>query len=127
MQDFKNLMVWQRARSFSVAVHEATRSINGTDAPGLRTQIRKAALSISATIAEGAGRDTRKDFARFLSMAIGSANEVEQHLVLADDLAVMDGNATQGLIGQVTEIRRMLFGLRRVLLEAGIGDLACSA
>ena len=112
-------MVWQRARSFAVAVHEATRSINGADAPGLRTQIRKAALSISATIAEGAGRDTRKDFARFLSMANGSANEIEQHLVQADDLAVMDGNATQRLIGQVTEIRRMLYGLRRALLEAG--------
>jgi four helix bundle protein len=119
MQEFRNLMVWQRARSFSVALHEATRYINGTDAPGLRTQLRKAALSIAATIAEGAGRDTRKDFARFLSMAIGSANEVEQHLVQAEDLAVMDRNATQGLIGQVTEIRRMLYGLRRALLEAG--------
>jgi four helix bundle protein len=121
MQDFKSLMVWQRARSLSVAVHEATRSIRGGEAPGLRTQLRRAAMSISATIAEGAGRHTRADFARFISMAIASASEVEHHLMQSDDLGVMDRIAVAKLIERVVEVRRMLYGLRRALLEAGKG------
>jgi four helix bundle protein len=119
MQDFKNLMVWQRARSLSVAVHEATRSIAAGEAPGLRSQLRRAAMSISATIAEGAGRDSRKDFARFLSMAIASASEVEHHLIQSDDLGVLDRVAAERLIERVVEVRRMLYGLRRALLDAG--------
>jgi four helix bundle protein len=119
MQDFRNLVVWQRARSLSVAVHEATRSMPRGDAPGLRTQVRRAAMSISATIAEGAGRDSRKDFARFISMAIASASEVEHHLTQSDDLGVLDRVIARQLIDRIVEIRRMLYGLRRTLLARG--------
>ena len=112
-------MVWQRARSLSVAVHEATRSIRRGEAPGLQSQLRRAAMSISATIAEGAGRDSRKDFARFLSMAIASTSEVEHHLMQSCDLGVLDGVIATQLIERAVEIRRMLFGLRRALLAEG--------
>lgn len=119
MQDFKNLMVWQRARSLSVAVHEATRSMRRGEAPGLQSQLRRASMSISATIAEGAGRSSRKDFARFISMAIASASEVEHHLTQSNDLGVLDRVIAMQLIDRVVEIRRMLFGLRRALLTKG--------
>lgn len=119
MQDFKSLMVWQRARSLSVAVHEATRSIRRGDAPGLQSQLRRASMSVPATIAEGAGRSSRKDFARFIAMAIASASEVEHHLTHANDLGVLDRVVASQLIERVVEIRRMLFGLRRALLMKG--------
>lgn len=76
-------------------------------------------MSISATIAEGAGRDSRKDFARFISMAIASASEVEHHLMHSNDLGVLDRVITAQLIDRVVEIRRMLFGLRRALITKG--------
>lgn len=76
-------------------------------------------MSIPAPIAEGAGRSSRKDFARFISMAIASASEVEHHLMHADDLGVLDRVAAMQLIERVVEIRRMLFGLRRALLIKG--------
>ena len=76
-------------------------------------------MSISANIAEGAGRATRPDFARFLSMAIASSSEAEHHLTVASDLGFLEGAIAERLIDRVVEARRMLFGLQRALLESG--------
>jgi len=116
MQDFKRLRVWQDGRALTVAIHEATRSIRPGEAPNLRSQLMRASMSISATVAEGAGRDTRADFARFVSMAIGSASEVEHHLKVCDDLGLIERARIDQLVDRVTQLRRMLFGLRRSLL-----------
>jgi four helix bundle protein len=78
----------------------------------------RATMSISATIAEGAGRDSRPDFARFVTMAIASASEVEHHLRTASDLGVIGEAAHNMALDRCIEVRRMLFGLRRALLEA---------
>jgi four helix bundle protein len=118
MQDYTKLIVWQRARSLTVAVQEATRAIRSQAAPGLRSQLMRATMSISATIAEGAGRETRVDFARFVSMAIGSASEVEHHLSVCTDLGLVDTTVNTRLAARCVEIRRMLYGLRRALLSA---------
>jgi four helix bundle protein len=88
----------------------------GTEAPNLRSQLMRAAMSIPATVAEGAGRETRADFARFVSMAIASASEVEHHLEVCDDLGLIERSLIEQLIDRVTRLRRMLFGLRRTLL-----------
>ena len=118
MQDYTKLLVWQRARSLTVAVHEATRHVRPQVAPGLRSQLMRATMSISATIAEGAGRETRTDFARFITMAISSASEVEHHLTVCTDLGMVDTVIVRRLAERTVEVRRMLFGLRRALLEA---------
>ena len=118
MQDYTRLLVWQRARSLTVAVHEATRTISPRSAPGLRAQLLRAAMSIGATIAEGAGRDSRPDFARFLTMAIGSASEVEHHLTVCTDLGLIEASIVTRLIDRCQEIRKMLYGLRQAILEA---------
>ena len=81
-------------------------------------------MSISATICEGAGRETRVDFARFLSIAIASASETEHHLTVAGDLGLADSATLERLIDRVIEIRKMLFGLRRALLAADARDRA---
>lgn len=118
MQDYTRLLVWQRARSLTVAVHEATRTIHPRAAPGLSAQLLRAAMSIGATIAEGAGRDSRPDFARFLTMAIGSASEVEHHLTVCTDLGLVQVSIVARLVDRCQEIRKMLHGLRRAILEA---------
>ncbi|MFI5256632.1 MAG: four helix bundle protein [Gemmatimonadales bacterium] len=124
MQDHTKLVVWQRARSLTVAINEACRAIRRGDAPGLRAQLMRAAMSISSTIAEGAGRDTRPDFARFVSMAISSASEVEHHLTVCGDLGVIDSVIAERLIDRVVDIRKMLFGLRRALIDKDVQERA---
>lgn len=116
MQDFKRVRVWQDGRALTVALHEATRSFRPPEAPNLRSQLLRASMSISATVAEGAGRDTRVDFARFVSMAIASASEVEHHLQVCSDLGLIEQVLIEQLVDRVTQLRRMLFGLRRTLL-----------
>ena len=72
-------------------------------------------MSVGANIAEGASRESRPDFARFIGIAIGSVCEVEHHLTVCVDLGVLDASAVQRLLSEVAELRRMLFGLRRAL------------
>lgn len=127
MQDYTKLVVWQRARSLTVAVHEATRTVHPRAAPGLRAQLLRAAMSIGATIAEGAGRESRPDFARFVTMAISSASEVEHHLTVCTDLGLVEHSIVARLIDRCQEIRKMLYGLRRAILKADDGECGKSS
>src|SRR5688500_4901924 len=120
MQDYTKLTVWQRARSLTVAVHEAAQGLKPHAAPGLRAQLMRASMSIAANVAEGAARDSRIDFARFVSIAIASTSEVEHHLRVCSDLGLVDGLVVDRLSERSVEIRRMLFGLRRALLNAEV-------
>jgi len=111
------LVVLTRARTFAVDVHRAVERrdrLLGKASPGLRNQMLRASMSIPLNIAEGAGKDTRADFARFLGNAIGSTNEVEQQLLLAQALRVFD-RELDPLIDECREIRMMLYGLRKRL------------
>lgn len=116
MQDYTKLLVWERARALTVSMDEVCRSFDRQAAPGLRAQLMRATMSISANVAEGAGRESRTEFARFVTIAIGSTSEVIHHLVVAEDLALLDRIVAARLIDRATELRRMLFGLRRALL-----------
>lgn len=118
MQDFTKLHTWQRAQQFTVDVFEATEALRGTRAAGLRSQLRRAAASIGANIAEGAGQDGRTQFARYLQIAIGSTSEVESHLDLAARVRLLDRTRATALSREVREIRRMLAGLRKRILLA---------
>ncbi len=91
-------------------------------APGLRSQLLRAAASIPANIAEGAGQHSDARFAHFLSIAIGSANEVETHLRLARGLEMFDEATWRALDDELREVRRMLFGLRRRLLSGATAN-----
>ena len=86
MRDFRNLRVWQEAHHFTVSVYKLTREFPREELFGLTSQLRRAATSIGANIAEGAGRNSLKEFARFLDIAAGSASECEYLLILATDL-----------------------------------------
>lgn len=115
MQDHTKLVVWQRARSLTVSVKEVATGFPPALAPGLRAQLMRSTMSIGATIAEGAGRGSRVDFARFVTMAASSATETEHHLTVASDLGLVEARIASRLIDRVIEIRRMLCGLHRAL------------
>ncbi len=95
----------------TLAVYNATTMFPRDELYGLTSQIRRSCASIPANIAEGCGRGGDGEFARFLQIAMGSASEIEYHLLLASDLKFLDGSNYERLATEVTEVKRMLTSL----------------
>jgi len=89
MQDFRRLRVWQAAHVLTLSVYQMTRVFPREELYGLTSQVRRAAGSVPANIAEGCGRHTARDAAQFFQVAMGSACELEYHLLLARDLTLL--------------------------------------
>ena len=111
MQDFRRLVVWQRAHELVLSVYTATSAFPDDERFGLTSQARRAAVSIPANIAEGCGRDTQNELRRFLYVAVGSARELDYHLLLAHDLNYLSAEAHGELLQDLDEIQRMLNAL----------------
>jgi four helix bundle protein len=111
MKDFRDYKVWEKSHGLTLSVYRATRSFPKEELFGLTSQIRRACSSIPANIAEGCGRGSNRDFARFLQIAMGSASELEYHLVLAHDLALLRRPDFDELTRCTTEVKRMLTAL----------------
>ena len=118
MGDFKKLAVWQAAHSLACDVYRTTRDFPKAEAYGLTSQLRRSASSIPANLAEGCGRNRDSELARFVEISLGSASELEYHLLLSHDVGLMDERTYNSLSAQVKAIRSMLAGLRRVLKTA---------
>ena len=86
MKDFRTLTVWQQAHQLTLAVYRITARFPREEVYGLTAQRRRSSASIAANVAEGCGRSGDAEFARFCSIAMGSASEAEYHLLLATDL-----------------------------------------
>ena len=110
MRDFKTLEVWKKSHLLTLEVYKASAKFPASEMYGLTSQIRRAAASIPANIAEGCGRDTDADLRRFLHIAGGSANELEYHILLAFDLNYIPNDTHSSINTAITEIRRMLAG-----------------
>ena len=108
MQDFKKLTVWEKSHRLTLAVYKATTGFPKVELYGLTSQIRRACASIPANIAEGCGRTGRAELGRFLQVAMGSASELEYHLLLAHDLGMLGESEYKSLESQVIEVKRML-------------------
>lgn len=113
MRNHFKLDVWKEAHAFVLAVYQTTRSFPDTERFGLVNQARRAATSVPANIAEGAGRNGNPEFIRFLHIAAGSAAETEYYLLLARDLAYLDDASYRALSEQVVRIKKMLVTLAR--------------
>jgi four helix bundle protein len=115
MQDFHKLAVWQKAQILSLNVHRLTTDIPRQGNSGLVSQIRRAAQSIPANIAEGCGRATDDDFAKFVQIAIGSSSELECHLEFVSKAELIPADEFRARQPEVVEVRRMLIGLLKKL------------
>ncbi|MGH7538719.1 MAG: four helix bundle protein, partial [Gemmatimonadales bacterium] len=89
VRDFRELKVWGKAHALTLNLYKLTRSFPKEELYRLTAQIRRAAASIGANIAEGCGRRSRRDFARFLQVGLSSASELQYHLLLAADLELL--------------------------------------
>jgi four helix bundle protein len=111
MKNFRELKVWEKAHLLTIDVYRITATFPKEEIYGLTSQIRRASSSISANIAEGCGRGSDDDFRRFLQIAMGSASELEYHLLLAHDLEYLTHADYDRLSNAVIEIKRMLASL----------------
>lgn len=111
MKDFKDMRVWSKAHSLTIGVYKATRGFPREELFGLTSQMRRAASSIGANIAEGSGRRSDGELTRFLHIARGSAAELEYHLLLAHDLELLSDISHGVLVKQTDEVQRMLTSL----------------
>jgi four helix bundle protein len=118
MQDFRRLEVWQIAHELTLGVYRVTKAFPTDERFGLTSQLRRACSSIESNLAEGCGRGSDSDFSRFVQMAMGSASEVECHLLLSKDLGYLDDPSHRGLEERVQQVKRMLASLLKTLHRA---------
>ena len=115
MKDFRQLKVWEKSHQLALAIYKVTAKFPKEELYGLTSQVRRASMSIPTNIAEGCGRNTDADFARFLQMAMGSASETEYQLLLSLDLGFLNKEQYDKLNPDVTEVKRMLASLLKTL------------
>ena len=115
MEDFRNLKVWVKAHELTVHIYERTRTFPKEEVYGLTSQMRRAAGSIGAHIAEGCGRRSDPEMKRFVQIARGSASELEQHLLLARDLSFLNQAEFVEFERRTQEVQRMLAALSQSL------------
>lgn len=111
MQNFKDLKVWGKAHLFTLGIYEATKSFPREDLYSLTNQVRRSSTSIPANIAEGCAKNTKNDFANFLNIALGSANESEYFLILSKDLKYLALEMFDALSKLINEVKAMLIVL----------------
>ena len=108
MKDFRKQKVWQKSHQLTVDIYQATSNFPREELYGLTNQIRRACASIPANIAEGCGRSSEADFSRFLQIAMGSATELEYHLLLTYDLGILNNIDYENLSRETIEVKQML-------------------
>jgi four helix bundle protein len=118
MQSFHNLFVWQKSHEIVLEVYRISRTFPREELFGLTSQMRRCALSIPSNNAEGCGRGSDQDFARFLIISMGSATELEYQLFLSRELEYINAQSHQALDEKVREIKKMLTSLIQRLKKA---------
>lgn len=111
MQNYKDLNVWVKSHAITLRIYSLTKGFPKEERYSLTNQVRRCASSIPANIAEGCGKNSNKDFGRFLNIALGSANETEYFLLLAKDLDYLSINDHRLLEKNINEIKAMLISL----------------
>lgn len=117
MQPFENLRVWQDAHALTLEIYRATSGFPRDERFGLTSQVRRSASSIGANLAEGSSRGSDADFARFVQIAVGSASETVNHLLLARDLGLMPHSDARRLVEWATAVRKQLVALLKRLRQ----------
>jgi four helix bundle protein len=121
LKNYRDLLVWQKGIDLVVVSYRATAAFPREETYGLVSQIRRAASSIPANIAEGYGRGTRKEYVQFLMVAQGSLKELETHFIVSEKLAYLTSAQAERLLSLTDELGRMLGALIRKLKSSATG------
>ncbi len=109
MRNHKDLDVWKKSIDLVAQIYEISKGFPKEEAYGLQGQIRRAVVSIPANISEGASRNTKKEYIQFLYIALGSASEVETHLIVSQKIGFI--SAIDDALADIENIKKMLNGL----------------
>jgi four helix bundle protein len=119
MRDFRRLRVWQNAHELALKTYRLTQAFPKEEIYGLTSQMRRAAASIPANIAEGCGKTSSKEFARSLEIAAGSTSELDYYIILAKDLGYLKETDFESLSQQVSKLKQMLNSLSQKVRSNG--------
>jgi four helix bundle protein len=108
VRNYEDLEVWQKAHALTIKVYRVTDSFPRSEMFGLTSQVRRAASSIGANLAEGCGRWGDAELGRYVQIAMGSASELQNHMCLAKDLGFLSSIEHAGVVNDVTSVRQML-------------------
>jgi four helix bundle protein len=108
MRNYRDLQVWNKAHHLTLELYRVSRAFPREEIYGLTSQLRRAAVSIGANLAEGCGRRTSSELARFVRIAMGSASELDYHLVLCRDLGFLNDGDFKRTATDLIEVRKML-------------------
>lgn len=111
MRNYRDLQVWSKSYGLSLELYRLSRAFPREEIYGITSQLRRAAVSIGANLAEGCGRRTNAEMARFVRIAMGSASELDHHLLLCKDLDFLREEDYKRTSGRLTEVRKMLNAL----------------
>lgn len=111
MNNFRELVVWQKSISFVVKIYEITRNFPKEEKFSLVSQMQRSATSIPSNIAEGAGRNTNDSFKHFLTIAIGSAHELETQIIISKELGYIYEDDCKVYVLELNGIQKMLYAL----------------
>ncbi|MEO6851770.1 MAG: four helix bundle protein [Mucilaginibacter sp.] len=117
MNNLKELKIWNKAIDLTVDVYKATSTFPSDERFGLISQSRRSAVSIPSNIAEGAGRNSKKEFSNFLGIANGSAYELQTQLVISNRLNLLNDDLLNNLLGQIDELQKMNYAFQKMLLK----------
>lgn len=115
MHNYKKLKIWIKARTLVKEVYMITEQYPQEEKYGLTSQIRRAAISISSNIAEGSGKESEKEFNRFLEIAYSSAFELESQIILSEDLNFISHDDSSKILTQIQEIQKMIYSFSRTI------------
>jgi four helix bundle protein len=108
MRNYRDLQVWTKAHNLTLELYRVSRGFTREELYGITSQLRRAAVSIGANLAEGCGRRSSAELARFVRIAMGSASELDYHLLLCRDLGLMHVDDFTRTANELTEVRKML-------------------
>jgi four helix bundle protein len=115
MHQYKKLEIWQRAVDLAVKIYQVSDAFQKEERYGLVSQITRSAVSVSSNIAEGAGRNTSKDFDNFLGIALGSLFEVETQLIIASRLSYVESKFLEELQQKITVLTNKIIRFKQSL------------
>ena len=117
MHNLKEMKIWNKAIDFTVEVYKATADFPSGERFGLTRQSRRSAVSIPSNIAEGAGRNSNKEFTHFLGIANGSSYELQTQLVIANQLSLLNDDILNTLLMQIDELQKMNYAFQQALTK----------
>ncbi len=115
MNNYKELKIWQKSVDLAVKVYQMTKDFPKEELYGITSQIRRSAISVASNIAEGAGRNSKKDFNNFLGISNGSTCELETQLIIAQKVDFIDKRALESVQQEIVEIQKMNWSLKKSL------------